>query len=148
MPPTGRKCNSGQENGQKRAIIEFYLIHTENMRQKEHNLQVACVNWFRMQFPNEIIFAIPNGGARSPITGAMLKAEGVTAGVPDLMIAARRALYGGLFVEMKAGKAGKISDAQRAMHQRLADAGYLVEVCRTFDDFERVVRWYLTRIGG
>jgi len=117
------------------------------MKQQEHNLQVACVNWFRMVYPNELIFAIPNGGARSAVTGAKLKAEGVTAGIPDLMIAARRATYGGLFIEMKAGKAGRLSDAQRLMHQWLADAGYCVEVCRSFDDFQRVVRWYMTRIG-
>jgi hypothetical protein len=54
----------------------------------------------------------PNGGQRSRTTGAKLKAEGVSAGVPDLYIPAWRC-----WVEMKREKGGKVS----AGAERLAD---------------------------
>lgn len=48
----------------------------------EHDQQVAVVEWYDL---NGIpVFAIPNGGIRHKRTAAMLKAEGVKAGVPDL----------------------------------------------------------------
>ena len=52
----------------------------------EHLEQVCLVSWFRKTYPSVRIFAIPNGGGRSMAQGASLKAEGVTAGLPDLQI--------------------------------------------------------------
>ena len=45
----------------------------------EHSLQVCCVHWFRLQYPQyaTLLFAVPNGGARNAITAGKLKAEGV-----------------------------------------------------------------------
>ena len=54
------------------------------MKDIEHRLQVACVRWFRLQHPNVLIFAIPNGGQRNVVTAKRLKDEGVVAGVADL----------------------------------------------------------------
>ena len=53
---------------------------------KEDNLQKACVTWFRLQYPDVVIFAIPNGGSRNPIEAAKLKATGTLAGVADLFV--------------------------------------------------------------
>ena len=55
------------------------------MRTEEHNLQKACITWFRLQFPNYIIFAIPNGAKRT-LSKEDTKEEGTNRGVPDLMI--------------------------------------------------------------
>lgn len=112
------------------------------MKQLEHKLQCACVRWFRLQYPNVLCFAIPNGGARSALTGAMLKAEGVVAGVPDLMIAVPKNGHAGLFVEMKV-KPNRPSKEQVQVIKRLEDAGYKVAVCYSFDDFVNVVNDYL-----
>lgn len=112
------------------------------MKQLEHRLQCACVRWLRLQYPNVLCFAIPNGGARSALTGAMLKAEGVVAGVPDLMIAVPKNVHAGLFVEMKV-KPNRPSKEQVQVIRRLEDVGYKVAVCYSFDEFVNVVDDYL-----
>ena len=57
------------------------------------------------------LFAVPNGGLRSKTEAARLKAAGVKAGVPDIMLAVARCGFHGLFIEMKVGK-NKTSAAQ------------------------------------
>lgn len=111
-------------------------------RSGEHDLQEGCVRWFRMQYRGEVIFAIPNGGKRDKVTARRMRDEGVTSGVPDLMIAAVRGGYGGLFVEMKNGSAGRVSEEQMEMMERLRKAGYRCEVVRSFEEFVSVVRTY------
>ena len=71
--------------------------------QAEDRLQSQCVRWFRLQYPDTVIFAIPNGGQRSAITGALLKKTGTLAGVADLflMTPTPEHYYHGLFIEMK-----------------------------------------------
>lgn len=112
------------------------------MKQLEHKLQCACVRWLRLQHPNVLCFAIPNGGARSALTGAMLKAEGVVAGVPDLMIAMPKNGYAGLFVEMKV-KPNRPSREQKEIISKLEDAGYKVAFCYAFEEFVKIVTEYL-----
>lgn len=98
--------------------------------------------------PLRRLFAIPNGGQRSKITAANLKAEGVKRGVPDIMLplpmivepcagSARIgtfARYCGLFIEMKRPKgkgqvAGSTSPEQDDWIGYLRNAGYAVSVC-------------------
>ena len=112
------------------------------MKSQEHLLQVACVNWFHLQYPKELIYAIPNGGQRNIITAKKLKAEGVTAGVPDLFVAAAYGGYNGMYIELKNGKKGVVSKDQKLIIKQLKDKGYCVEVCRSFDDFREVVEDY------
>lgn len=42
---------------------------------REHDLQVACVEWFRYQYPRLTmrLFAVPNGGYRDRKTACKLK---------------------------------------------------------------------------
>lgn len=109
----------------------------------EHHLQVACVRWFRMQYPQHLIYAIPNGGQRNAVVAAKLKAEGVVAGIPDLHIPIARHGYHSLYIEMKNGKQGRLSDHQRERIAQLQAQGHKVTVCRTFDDFAREVKEYM-----
>lgn len=109
----------------------------------EHNLQVACVQWFRMQYPHHLIYAIPNGGQRNAIVAAKLKAEGVTAGIPDLHIPTARNGYHSLYIEMKNGKKGRLSEHQKQTIKRLQDAGHKVAVCRNIQEFINEVNNYL-----
>lgn len=109
----------------------------------EHQEQAAFVAWMRAQHPGVLVFAIPNGAhlAGSPrqraAQMARLKAEGLTAGVPDLYIPTCR-----LWIEMKAGN-GRVSGAQRAMHQYLRMIGDQVEVCVGADEAMAAVRFHL-----
>lgn len=111
----------------------------------EHDLQVQCVRWFRLYYPKyaRLLFAIPNGGQRNRIVAAKLKAEGVVAGVPDLFLAVPKGAYHGLWIEMKNGKAGKVSNKQNDMINVLKEQGYQCEVARSFNEFEGVIRDYL-----
>ena len=53
----------------------------------EHSLQSAIMQYLAVALPATYrAFAVPNGGRRDRITGAILKREGVKAGVPDIII--------------------------------------------------------------
>lgn len=85
----------------------------------EHSFQVWAVNYLR--YNNIFCFAIPNGGRRDAITGAMLKKEGVMSGVADLVLL----LKGGvcIFVELKAGKNTQ-QDTQKIFQQNVEGLGF------------------------
>lgn len=112
------------------------------MKHHESKLQQQCVRWFRYQYPDHVLFAIPNGGHRRVETAAIMKAEGTMAGVPDLFLAFMRGGYGGLFIEMKYGK-GQPSELQDMVIERLRVKHYKVVICRTFDEFQSEVENYL-----
>ena len=113
------------------------------MQEQEHNLQVACVTWFRYQYPKGLIFAIPNGGHRDVRVARKRKAEGVTAGVPDLCVPMSRHGYHSLYVELKNGRQGRVRDSQRTIMDKLTDEGNLCVVCRTFEEFEKTIKEYM-----
>ncbi len=113
---------------------------------EEHRLQVACVRWFRLQYPRlrHRLFAVPNGGRRDAVTGARLKAEGALAGVADLILLMPSRTYGALLIEMKTPR-GRQSPAQREWAEAVtADGRYLYLVCRSLEAFRQAVRAYLT----
>ena len=88
----------------------------------EHDEQVAVVEWCDL---NGIpVFAIPNGGMRCKRTAALLKAEGVKAGVPDLFIPLPKGGYAGLFVEMKDVDGRKPRPSQMQWLETLNANGY------------------------
>jgi len=125
------------------------------MNQDEHKLQCACVQWFNIQHRDlrGLLFAVPNGGARSKATAGMLKAEGVVPGVADLILLVPRCFKAhdddgwyntihGLCIEMKTAK-GRQSPEQKAWQVIVEAKGYQYAVCRSFDDFVRTINEYL-----
>jgi hypothetical protein len=89
----------------------------------EHSEQVGFVNWFNVQYPRVLIFAIPNGEKRSITVAKRLKAEGVVRGIPDLFIPEWR-----LWVEMKRKTGGRLSTEQKSMINYLQNIGYTIIV--------------------
>ncbi len=123
------------------------------MNQEEHNLQCACVKWFAYQHPElaGLLFAVPNGGARSKATAGKLKAEGVVAGVSDLILLVPFRFQGfepfhGLCIEMKT-KTGKQSQEQKEWQEKVQKKGYIYIICRSLDDFIATVEGYLNQSG-
>lgn len=123
-------------------------VHPTKRKKRSHpesQLQRQCVAWFRIYYSNHLIFAIPNGAKRGPALAAIMKAEGVTAGVPDLFVAALGIHDGrvvpGLFIEMKYDK-GKSTPTQKHIQSRLANAGYVVTECRTLPEFQSIIDNY------
>lgn len=112
---------------------------------EEHQIQVACVRWFRYQYPKlaKRLFAVPNGGRRDETTAAKLKAEGVVAGVADLILFKPRQGYGALCIEMKTAK-GTQSPSQKEWQKDVTtDKEYKYVMCRSLDDFMTAVNNYL-----
>lgn len=104
----------------------------------EHAEQIAFVQWFRLQFPSVRIIAIPNGGARNRVVAMKLKAEGVSAGVPDLHVPAWH-----LWIEMKRKHGGRLSPVQVDWISYLTDCGDTVIVGRGAEDAIRQVNaWH------
>lgn len=74
----------------------------------ESGHQEALFSWaaYRTGLMPELqyMYHVPNGGKRDKATAAVLKRQGVKAGVPDIMLPAARAGYHGLYIELKAGE--------------------------------------------
>jgi len=88
--------------------------------------------------------SVPNGGKRNAREAALLKAEGVQAGVPDWLCFVRTARYSGLAIEFKSpsGK-GRLSEAQRDWHDKLWNQYWDVRVCTTADEAWLITMAYL-----
>lgn len=107
--------------------------------------------------------AIPNGGLREKRTAAMLKAEGVKRGIPDVFVPVpmwglvdahpnRCILYAGLYVEMKRpkseqqGRAGTTSSVQDEAIAWLRHSGYAVSVCFDWQAAAREIQSYIEAV--
>jgi hypothetical protein len=109
----------------------------------EHLEQVRLVSWFRKTYPDTRILAIPNGGIRSASQGANLKAEGVSAGVPDLVVPAWL-----LWIEMKRSIGGTVSPVQKDWIAYLESIGHLVIIGRGFEDAKAQVKKKAPELGA
>ncbi len=127
-----------------RRIDMFRKAKEVKPRELEHNIQVACVRWFRYEYPDLSLnlFAVPNGGWRTETTAANLKAEGVIPGVSDLILLHKSGDYGALLIEMKTNK-GRQSENQKAWQAHIIEFGYKYVVCRSLEDFIKEIKDYL-----
>lgn len=110
-------------------------------RRDEHRLQSQCVKWFRYQYPQyaPLLFAVPNAGKRGKVVAAEMKAEGLWAGVADLILLHAK---GVLLIEMKTEK-GRQSDSQKTWQKAVEAQGYRYEVVRSFEEFEKLIKNFL-----
>lgn len=129
------------------AASQHTTKHRRRPDDEEHRIQSACVRWFRLQYPQYThnLFAVPNGGRRDKATAGKLNAEGVLAGVADLILLKSNADFGALLIEMKTST-GRQSDTQRQWQQLIEADGYHYVICRSLDDFMREVRSYLSTV--
>lgn len=114
------------------------------MKNIESRLQIACVKWFRLQYPKlaNLLNSVPNGGARNAVTGAILKAEGSVRGVADLELNMAAHGYHGLKIEMKTAK-GRQSAYQKQWQKDIEAEGYLYAIVRSVDEFIQLITWYI-----
>ena len=108
----------------------------------EHEEQAAVCQWaalVREQYPElDLLFAIPNGARVAWTQAKKLRAEGLAAGVPDLMLPVAREGYHGLFIEMKRRRGGNLSPEQKLWGDALRKQGYLVIMAAGAD---RAITW-------
>jgi len=109
---------------------------------EEQDQQIALVEYCRIFcWPTCVVFAIPNGGYRSPKEGPILKAMGVAEGFPDLGFLHKNVAR---FLELKATDRNKPTKAQRDMQDKLQQAGFDCEIAYGFDHAIRIIeRWGL-----
>lgn len=113
------------------------------MRHPESHLQQVCLRWARLQFPvcRKLMFSVPNGAHLSQIQARILKAEGMTAGVADILFLhpSKDGKWCGLAIEFKYGK-GRQSDLQKEWQKALEATGcYCYEQVRSFDEFRTIL---------
>ena len=115
------------------------------MRHIESAIQRTCVTWFRLQYPSigRLLFAVPNGGARNRTEAAIMKGEGVTAGVSDLILLFPCSGYHGLCIELKTkNRTSKQTETQKEWQGLVEREGYKYIVCRSFDEFQHEIENY------
>ena len=98
------------------------------------------------------IHAIPNGGGRGDtkqsrmMTGAMLKAEGVKPGIPDICYPFPNSKYCHLYIELKYLD-GQLSESQKEIINVLRDFGNRVIVTNSWIDAANEIMNYIKRLN-
>jgi hypothetical protein len=116
--------------------------------QHEHDIQASFIAIIdlpanRKRYPFlEFIYAVPNAAKRNPAIAAMMLAEGMRAGVPDLVFPFVRRGYPGAYLENKHGS-NDLSKAQIKFRDHLLSEGYYFESCYTVDAQIAFTEWYL-----
>ncbi|EKO3439515.1 VRR-NUC domain-containing protein [Vibrio fluvialis] len=127
------------------AVALAYLArHPDDIQGKqEHYDQVRVMDFLERFHPDiyEIAAAIPNAGKRSGKQGAMMIAEGLKPGYPDITIDEARGGYHGFRLELKVG-ANRASDKQKEYHEKLRARGYCVVLVWGFDAAMRSILEY------
>jgi hypothetical protein len=112
-------------------------------RRSERDEQRALVAWFKLQYPGELLFAIPNQLVRGKLGALVAVRDGVVAGMPDVMVACSRGGYHGLFIELKRADGGILSVEQHGIISFLIERGYLAMCCHGFEDARMAVEEYM-----
>lgn len=117
------------------------------MRHIESRTQQECVRWFNLAYRQYegLLFACPNGVATTATQGRILKAEGMVAGVSDLLLLVPNREYHGLCIEMKS-KTGVQRTTQKIWQQKVESQGYRYVIARDFMTFKQVVDEHLKNV--
>lgn len=112
----------------------------------EESEQIALFKWAKIQecmYPAlRLLYHIPNGGKRSKVTAAHMKAAGVKAGVPDVCLPVPCGKWHGLYIEMKADK-NKPTPAQIEWLVDLGAMGYKTAVCYSMEAAREEILKYI-----
>ena len=114
---------------------------------REGQEQAALMRELQLRYPAvfELMYHVPNGGLRVKAVAGKLKAQGVKAGIPDLVLTMARGGFFGLYIEFKATPPNDaaISPSQHECIRKLNEQGYLAVVCRGHFDAMEQIRAYL-----
>lgn len=113
-------------------------------RQMEGSHQKACFSWLSLQYPKirSVTFHPANGGSRNIREARNLKAQGVTAGVPDIICLFPSRGFHGFVCELKFGN-NKLTSTQNEFISRLKDNNYYCCVCYTWFEFREHFLYYI-----
>lgn len=127
----------------KKALALEAGSRKKSRRYPESDLQQNIISELGLRYPRirKMTTATGAGGKRNAREAARMKAEGLTAGFPDLVIYIPAQEWDGYFCELKAvGK--KPNPAQREKIALLQARGYYVCVCDNANDFWKSLEEY------
>ena len=104
----------------------------------ERQVQRGILAMARQLFPHVLLHHSPNGAHLAGGHAGPLLGDGMLPGYPDLAC-----YWGGgghLLMEVKRTKGGVVSDAQKAVHERLGTMGWPVSIVRSQDDAYHALR--------
>jgi hypothetical protein len=113
------------------------------MNYEEDVIQKAICKYLDMR--KVCYWAVPNGGSRSAIEGAKLKATGTKSGVPDITVV-YDGMYWGLEIKRPANDKhpkGYLTQSQKDMHEKIRNAGGSVKTVYSVAD---VILWLNTDV--
>ncbi|WP_375738057.1 VRR-NUC domain-containing protein [Pseudomonas boanensis] len=109
--------------------------------------QAMLFKWLQLKHPKaaRLAYHVPNGGHRVKAVASKLKAQGVKAGVSDIVLPMARGGYFGLYIEFKATPPhdSTVSDSQTAFLMAVELEGYMAIVCRGVNEAMQVIEGYL-----
>lgn len=136
--------------------------HPARKKQREGALQIACVKWFRLQYPAfwHLFFHPKNEAESYGKKIAINAAAGVVPGVPDLILALpsiryeenigdlspHKAFYHALGIELKYGHTNQQSAHQKEFQAFWEAAGYKYVLCRSLEEVKQQVDDYMRHI--
>lgn len=110
----------------------------------EQQIQKAVFQHIKQRgAPGLFAFAVPNGGYRKPIEAAILKSQGVVAGVPDIVLIHKGRAFG---LELKA-LGGRATANQLAAHSAMDEAGAFVCIAEGLDRALKVLEAWGLLVG-
>lgn len=101
---------------------------------KECQIQSQCVQWFRFQYPEFIIFSTNNEACFRRIT--YFNSLGLLNGVSDLIILLPHGKT--LFIEMK-NKKGRQREEQKTFQEKVEGLGFHYFICRSLEQFQEII---------
>jgi len=112
------------------------------LKASEYKLQVAVVNYLKMQY-NDSVYCASLGGQFQPYHSQRVKAKrtGYIAGFPDLFIYEAKGGFHGLAIELKV-KGNYATESQKKWITKLNERGYSAKVCTGFDQTKQVIDDY------
>ena len=115
---------------------------------REQDLQIRCVKWFRITYPAfaSLMFHPKNEEAGGRTRAAIAKAEGVQAGVADLILLVPSQYHHALAIEMKDKKTGRKSKSQKLWERYFTAASGKYVTIKTFEDFRDEVTKYMDSV--
>lgn len=105
------------------------------MKHLESKIQRAIVRAVKIYYPKSLLFSVPNGGFRRKVEAAIMKAEGVTAGVSDLVLLHKGKV---VFVEVKSEK-GKPTEYQNEFKTFVESQGHEYWLVRSAEETLKLI---------
>lgn len=107
-------------------------------RKSEDAIQSECYVWFNNNYKElrGLLFAVPNGGARSALQGKIFKMTGVVAGVADMLFMYKGQTY---CLEFKTD-IGVQSEKQINWQNKVQNHGFNYMIVRNLSLFQEIIK--------